>query len=619
MSSKSAASANAPNYNERSEGLKVGNLQFFSSFTNQLDEETALVMSCLKEEYDLLTDENVQEFHPSDDDVASDVSLQEASSIIGGDDLLKGDENVTSKQLDNKKFKNENKVFTFSLPFGGKPLLRLPSIKQLTGSLPIIGNNGTNDDEMKDEIRTRLKKQLTITTEEEAYLYRKSQGIDSSRFRAMKRALTPSITIPSLGDERKKFEPSVWDELEGEVVILGGYRGSILRDSTTKKRLWIPIRAGFNIKRINLLIGPKDQDEARTQKEIYSDDMMTHLGPVDIAKKLKQKLSANGKTKVHSFGYDWRLSSEINSQKLFEFLSTLDCNKPGSKKKGAIVVAHSMGGLIAHHAMQKDPSIFRGLLYVGVPAMCPNILGPLRFGDNVLFSSKILTAEANFFMRSSFVFLPQDGRCFIDRETDEQYNLDYFDPQTWIDYNLSPLVASERVTGKPRKDSEEDDQISRVRSPISPKFEISEMKRSLSLNRSSENQHTFQTSFEESVEYLTRTLARTKTFLEELAYDPEKQYPPLVIVYGNEVPTVRGCRVAGREGIKEGDYDDFYYGPGDGVVHHKWLMPERRDFPVVAKFASELGHISLMTDFPVMAEALSAIISEERARELASS
>jgi pimeloyl-ACP methyl ester carboxylesterase len=551
-----------------------------------------------------------------DNEQDSEISSEAANSIIGGESLM-DDEDVTQQELEQKSFKNENKVFTFTLPFGGNPLAHLPSIKQLKGSLPIIGNN---DDEgkrehnqIKDEIRNKLKRQETISTIEEAYLYKNNRGIDNSRIRAIRRTFTPSISIPSLIDEKKKFEPTVWDELEGEVVILGGYRGSILRDSKTNRRVWIPLRAGFNIKKINLLIGPTDEDEANAQQDIYADDMMTHLGPVDIAKKLRAKLN-NGKTKVHTFGYDWRLSPDINSQKLFAFLQGLECNKSGTKKKGAIVIAHSMGGLISHHAMQKDPALFRGLLYVGVPAMCPNILGPLRSGDNVLFSSRILTAEANFFMRSSFVFLPRDGRCFIDRNTNEQYNLDYFDPQTWVDYNLSPLVAHDRQCDKKTQD---DSQLKAIRSPLSPLspiFEISDMKRSLSLSRSEPEQQ-FHYSVKESLEYLDRTLKRTKKFLDELEYDTEQDYPPLAIVYGNEVPTVRGCRVEGPQGIIDGDYADFYYGPGDGVVHHKWLMPERRDFPVVAKFASPLGHISLMTDLPVMGEALSAIIMEEKARE----
>jgi len=550
----------------------------------------------------------------------SELSEGAAASFIGGSSVVSRDEEirqeellndqVTTGDLESKKYKNNHKIFTFSLPFGGNPLSLLPSLKNFRNTLPIIGTNDDEDDDLaahfsRQDIKYRLKKQETISTMEESYLFKNKKGADNTRLRAVKRALTPNIALEAmhiLSNDEKKPDETVWDELEGEVVILGGYRGSILRDARTHKRVWIPLRAGFNIRKIDLNIGPTDEDEELAQKKIIPDGMLTHVGPIDIAKKLKAKMS-NGKTKVHEFGYDWRLSSDINSQKLLDFLASLDCNK-GKNKKGAIVIAHSMGGLIAHHVMQKDPTLFRGLIYAGVPSECPNILGPIRYGDSVLFSSKILTAEANFFMRSSFSFLPIDGRCFVNKKTYEKYNLDYFDPQIWSDYNLSPLVSKNRKKPRERRGSFENETHQKPTNLLSI-----DMKRSSSVMPHTKTSEEFQATYEESMDYLARTLKRTKKFLQELQYDHTKKYPPLAIVYGNEVPTVRGVRVNGLQDIKDGEYDDFYYGPGDGVVHHKWLMPERRGFPVEAKIASEEGHVSLLTDLTAMGEALHAILS----------
>ncbi|KAK9488735.1 hypothetical protein V1527DRAFT_480154 [Lipomyces starkeyi] len=116
--------------------------------------------------------------------------------------------------------------------------------------------------------------------------------------------------------------------------------------------------------------------------------------------------------------------------------------------KGPIVVAYSMGGLIAHGAMQQDPSLFRGLLYVGSPISCVNILGPLRNGENVLLSSKVLSAQ-------QLCFMPLDGRCFVDKTTGEEIRLDYFDVNTWVKYRLSPCAAPPR-TGPLNPPHEED-------------------------------------------------------------------------------------------------------------------------------------------------------------------
>ncbi|KAH3685723.1 hypothetical protein WICPIJ_003323, partial [Wickerhamomyces pijperi] len=521
---------------------------------------------------------------------------------------------VKTSDLLKHKFKNENKIFSFSLPFGGNPLSHLPSFSFKTGiSINATGaeRDITESDTLsREEIMHKLKRQETISTLQENELYKNSKGIDSSRLRAFKRALTPNINLQGFLDDNKKND-TVWDTIEGEVVILGGYRGSILRDSKTKRRLWIPIKAGFNLKKIDLLIGPTEQDEQRAQQEIYSDDMMTHLGPVDISKRLSVKLESNGKCKVHTYGYDWRLSSHINSDKFYEFLKSLESNQEGSKKKGVIVIAHSMGGLIAHHVMNRDPSLFKGLIYAGVPSECPNILGPLRFGDSVLFSSKILTPEVNFFMRSSFVFLPENGRCFVDKETGERYDLDLFDPDVWVEYCLSPLVAKTRVAAPLKKSLSNNNAVSMAKSPSTSIFGFD--KHSIlpsPTTISTPDNAEFHVDFKTSKEYLTRTLAQTKQFLSELAFNPDLKYPPLVTVYGDAVPTVRGCQVNGIGGIARGEYDDFYYGPGDGVVHHKWLMPERRGFEVRERISSEAGHISLMTDFAAMERALESVLME---------
>ncbi|KAH3680118.1 hypothetical protein WICMUC_000519 [Wickerhamomyces mucosus] len=510
------------------------------------------------------------------------------------------------------KFKSDHRIFSFSLPFGGNPLAHLPSINFKSG-ISMVNSpsnkedfNRQEDNLTKEEIKNKLKRQETISTVDEARLYSNSKGIDSSRLRAVKRALKPNITLPSILDDKKKQE-TIWETIDEEIVILGGYRGSILRDASTHRRVWIPIRAGFNIRKINLLIGPTDNDENQAERDIYSDDMMTHLGPVDISRRLKAKLQSNGKSKVHTYGYDWRLSPEKNSSKLYEFLNLLECNQYGSKRKGAIVIAHSMGGLIAHHVMQRDSSLFKGIIYAGVPSECPNILGPIRFGDAVLFSNKILTPEVNFFMRSSFSFLPRDGRCFVDKNTGERYDLDYFDADTWVEHELSPLVSKSRLTPENHDSNYAREE---ARSPSQSIFGFDrDMKISLSVGSLTKQQpEEFETSFEDSYDYLKRTLKRSKKFLDDLDFNPSKDYPPLVIVYGDQVPTVRGCRVSGVEGIKNGQYSDFFYGPGDGVVNHKWLMPERRGFPVEAKISSDAGHISLLTDMNAMSQALETII-----------
>ncbi|SCV03225.1 LANO_0G02916g1_1 [Lachancea nothofagi CBS 11611] len=508
--------------------------------------------------------------------------------------------------------KHNNSIFTFNLPFGGKSLIPASPLSSLRRTfLP-----GFTDDKARTKTRRKIKlklqRQETISSIEERELFQNQKGIDNVRARAVKRALKPGSlfqTIRSFSTDPQTTTldgysidrlESIWNELEGDMVILGGYRGSILRDCETKRRVWLPIRAGFNIRKVNLLIGPEPDSEAEAQRKIYSDSMLTHFGPVDVCKKLIKKLDSNSNVNIDDFGYDWRLSLQIPADQLASKLQRIyDKQKT---KKGTYLIAHSMGGLVAHKVLQDHTHLVRGIIYVGSPSQCPNILGPLRLGDEVILNKSILSAETTFFMRSSFYFLPFDGRCFANKDTLERYDLDFFDPDVWGEYNLSPLVDKERLN---------DEDVVKVASPDREKFSLIphvDMMRSLSSNN---EPITFTTPYNKCREYLKRTLKETRKFLEDLEYAPNKQYPPLAIVYGNRIPTVRGAKVANREQIKIGAYDEFYYGPGDGVVHHKWLLPETRGFPVVAKIASECAHVSLMTDFEAMAKAFISLVDSE--------
>lgn len=57
-----------------------------------------------------------------------------------------------------------------------------------------------------------------------------------------------------------------FDKLQGlNVTMLGGYRGSILRDANTGRRLWVPLKVGFNVRKAELAIGLKEGDELKSE------------------------------------------------------------------------------------------------------------------------------------------------------------------------------------------------------------------------------------------------------------------------------------------------------------------------------------------------------------------
>ncbi|KAK6601281.1 hypothetical protein H4I96_06622 [Botrytis cinerea] len=239
------------------------------------------------------------------------------------------------------------------------------------------------------------------------------------------------------------------ENLTGDVVIMGGYRGSVLRSAKAPNhQLWVPVKVGLNLRKVDLEVGLDPEDEERMEENIIPSGMLKNIGPVDISRRLFKRLrncenAQNGKLRVWDYGYDWRLSPHLLSRKLKAFLETLPSNQPGpngEKPTGALVIAHSLGGLITRHVVNQKPELFSGVIYAGVPQSCINILGPFRNGDAVLLSSRVLTAQVNFTLRTSFVLLPENGECFFDLHTRERYPVDFFNLDDWIKYRWSPVT-----------------------------------------------------------------------------------------------------------------------------------------------------------------------------------
>ncbi|XP_044718096.1 phosphatidylcholine-sterol O-acyltransferase-like protein [Hirsutella rhossiliensis] len=447
----------------------------------------------------------------------------------------------------------------------------------------------------------------------------------------------------------------VLEELTGDIVLLGGYRGSVLRSAEPPHhQLWAPVKLGFNMRKANLEVGLEDEDEETMEERIVPSGMLKHIGPIDISRKLFKRLRAcqharSGKLRVWDYGYDWRLSPALSSRKLMEFLATLPSNQPGvdPESRGATVIAHSLGGLITRHAVNQRPDLFAGVLYAGVPQRCINILGPFRNGDVVLFNEKLLTAQVNFSIRTSFVLLPDDGFCFVDKETGEEYPVDFLNADDWIKWRLSPCVGS--VLPPHIRDRQQSS------SPLSSLFPNSLLKgnrlekkttEALDNARGQERRvaqwgiatgaaahkdrtiapqlgtetHAGSASSpapperEQYVNYLRRTLAATRKFRQELAhlptYESSNSYPPHAVLYGKSIPTVYAAQVLGRDGIACADaYDDLLFRPGDGVVlAREAMLPEGYALVRAGRVSTERGHLTMLGDLPAVGQALEALL-----------
>lgn len=446
---------------------------------------------------------------------------------------------------------------------------------------------------------------------------------------------------------------SALEALTGDLVIMGGYRGSILRSAEAPHRqLWVPIKVGLNVRKVNLELGLDPEDEEKSEETIIPSGMLKNIGPVDISKRLFKRLREcenvrNGKLRVHDYGYDWRLSPHILSKKLVNFLKTLPSNQ-GDNPAGAFVIAHSLGGIITRHAVNQAPSLFSGVIYAGAPQRCINILGPLRNGDAVLLNEKVLTAHVNFTLRSTFVFLPEDGYCFVDKVTGEEYKIDFFNPADWAKYRLCPSVGgpalppftpvkrntsivgsflnlSDSLSSRGRSGSDPATQATRNKTSkdrtIAPQMDASagaSEPQQAHPRTASPPKRADTLTADRNMAYLTRTLAETKRFRQGLQHSREHQdanvYPPIAVIYGKEIPTVYATRVACREAIACADvYDDLAFRSGDGVVLAREAMPPP-GYEIVkgGRVSTDKGHISILGDMNAVGR---AVLSVLRGRE----
>jgi hypothetical protein len=466
-------------------------------------------------------------------------------------------------------------------------------------------------------------------------------------------------------------------DLTGDIVIMGGYRGSILRSAKPPHRqLWVPVKVGLNIRKVNLEVGLEPEDEERMEESIYSSGMLQNIGPVDISKRLFKRLrecenAKNGKLRIWDYGYDWRLSPHLLSKKLLKFMESLPSNKQSvaSKVKGALVIAHSLGGLITRHAVNQRPELFSGVVFAGVPKACVNILGPIRNGDAVLLSSRVLTAQVNFTFRTTFVLLPLEGYCFMDKTTGEEYPVDYFNVDDWIKYRWSPCtdpplppksqpigglanilrqgsLTSLQLPGR-RLSNAAVKRTSQAQIPSSPSpvhaagnrrpHSLTALETDLAPDTESRDRaltpqmgnqsnpvkhgHSSNSSVstavtiprEKAIAYLRRTLAETKQFKLELAHNPEHEeadrYPPFAIIYGKSVPTVYAAKVDGRDGIACADsYDNLAFASGDGVcLSREAMLPDGYHLVKGGRISSDRGHVTLLGDLNAVGRAIQAV------------
>ncbi|MCV5090511.1 hypothetical protein OFC13_28175, partial [Escherichia coli] len=87
-------------------------------------------------------------------------------------------------------------------------------------------------------------------------------------------------------------------------------------------------------------------------------------------------------------------------------------------------------------------------------------------------------------------------------------------------------------------------------------------------------------------------------------------YPPLTVIYTNDIPTVYAARVTCRDAIACTDaYDDLMFASGDGVVlARESMLPEGYELVKDGRVCTDRGHVSMLGDLAAVGRALEAVV-----------
>jgi pimeloyl-ACP methyl ester carboxylesterase len=288
--------------------------------------------------------------------------------------------------------------------------------------------------------------------------------------------------------------------------------------------------------------------------------------------------------------------------------------------RGTLVIAHSMGGLVALHALSKseDPTLFTGIIFGSTPfAGTPNIFQPFRWGDSILFNKTICSPSTVFSFRSSFYLLPTAHlKPPFENSKREPLAVDINDPECWKKYGLSP-IAGKLAASQPSERRKDEAQAATSAAGVASAIGGQQLDGRPHLTFSptdADGPDEAACASDATIEsYLRTTLQRVARFREDLisGYDSKKAhlYPPLAIITADHTATVCGAIIDTEDELIAGQYDRLLFDKGDGIILHSssTALPEPWKPHLRSTIHSRHGHVSLLSDLGAVSQALDSL------------
>ncbi|KAI8851347.1 hypothetical protein BC829DRAFT_387209 [Chytridium lagenaria] len=306
----------------------------------------------------------------------------------------------------------------------------------------------------------------------------------------------------SKSEERELGHPDCshrhpFGSLAGDVVLIPGFYGSNLNDKDTDAKGWITMEMVWNLVHASVELPP---DFKYGQRDNHvAESIIESVGPINLCRDFIKEMRAlelcsGGNMRFHVFPYDWRRELQHSSEE-FEAHLTKMYNSNGNKP--VTVIAHSMGGLVTLATVNRRPELFKRVVFAGTPfGPVPLIVWALRRGAPLIPNPKLLGTSLHFLCRSAYVFLPRKGNtCLVD-DGGNDFDIDFFNVESWRKYCISPLLKRAKT----------------------------EQERTTLLT------------------YLDYALTSARAFLDSLKHNPSITYPPFTVIRSDRWPTAVGFR-----------------------------------------------------------------------------
>lgn len=130
---------------------------------------------------------------------------------------------------------------------------------------------------------------------------------------------------------------------------------------------------------------------------------------------------------AYFFYYDWRDYPDVNSKKFGELVERV-IKETGKRPS---IVAHSMGGLVAHSYIKENPENINRVVYISVPFQ-PGVgyFDDVNDGARVGLNSKLLSKDVTFSHPASYLLMPHKG-------SGRYYGKELMEAKTWSDNKFS--------------------------------------------------------------------------------------------------------------------------------------------------------------------------------------